>query len=214
MKAQKRRGDRDKGTKWEKASQKVGARAIKDTGKADINVNTWKLQDQITGSCSLCLPWDQRKKQEQNPHGVTYMCRHRWQDWSLADVKLAGGQGWWHNTSYCKMKPSRSDFHFNIMLQGKKGSSLPTPGLLSILLHNGACLVIGGTHKEGRRHWKTKPVWKHQSSVEMWGFLMGRGWLCLHVRLKEKWWHCWCLSNSLTAVFYGFVSILNASISL
>lgn len=77
MKAQKRKGNGKEVAKWEKAAQKVGARAIKDTGEAGKNVNTGKLKDQITLTCFLCLPQDQSKKQERNQQGVTYMRRHR-----------------------------------------------------------------------------------------------------------------------------------------
>lgn len=40
MRAQQRRGNAKEVAKWEKAAQKVGARAIKDTGEAGENVNT------------------------------------------------------------------------------------------------------------------------------------------------------------------------------
>lgn len=40
MRAQQRRGNGKEVAKWEKAAQKVGARAIKDTGEAGENVNT------------------------------------------------------------------------------------------------------------------------------------------------------------------------------
>lgn len=40
MKAQKRKGNGKEAAKQEKAAQKVGARAIKDTGEAGKNVNT------------------------------------------------------------------------------------------------------------------------------------------------------------------------------
>jgi len=62
VKAQQRRGYGEEVAKWEKAAEEVEARGIKDTGEAGENVNTWKLQDRITWTCSLCLPRDQSRK--------------------------------------------------------------------------------------------------------------------------------------------------------
>lgn len=58
VKAKQRRGDGEEAAKWEKAEQKLGAGGIKDTGEAGETVNTWKLQDQITQTCSLYTPQD------------------------------------------------------------------------------------------------------------------------------------------------------------
>lgn len=44
MKAQKRKGKREEVAKWEKAAQKFGAKAVKDTGDTGKNVNTCKTR--------------------------------------------------------------------------------------------------------------------------------------------------------------------------